>query len=103
MVDFLMCINEVNTSDSLQMRLKYTINKALMIYFPTLIPDQDLKLDIIFSKPRKIDIADPELIIADIQTLNILKTIKQYLFQKVFTISYPIKNSIYQRVIKHWK
>ena len=36
-----------------------------MIYFPTLIPDQDLKLDIIFSKPREIDIADPELIIAD--------------------------------------
>ena len=36
-----------------------------MIYFPTLIPDQDLKLDIILSKPREIDIADPELIIAD--------------------------------------
>ena len=53
------------TSDSLQMRLKYTINRALMIYFPTLIPDQDLKLDIIFPKPRGIDIADPELITAD--------------------------------------
>ena len=53
-----------NTSDSLQMRLKYTINKALMIFFPSLIPDQDLKLDIIFSKPKEIDIADPELIIA---------------------------------------
>ena len=35
-----------------------------MIFFPTLIPDQGLKLDIIFSKPREIDIADPELIIA---------------------------------------
>ena len=46
------------------MRLKYTISKALMIYIPTFIPDQDLKLDIIFSKPREIDIADPELIIA---------------------------------------
>ena len=34
-----------------------------MIYFPTLIPNQDLKLDI--SKPREIDIADPELILAD--------------------------------------
>ena len=36
-----------------------------MIFFPALIPDQDLKLDIIFSKLREIDIADPELIIAD--------------------------------------
>ena len=54
-----------NTSDSLQMRLKYMVNKTLMIYFSTLIPDQDLKLDIIFSKPREIDIDDPELIIAD--------------------------------------
>ena len=53
-----------NTSDSLQMRLKYTINKALMIFFPALIPDQDLKLDIIFSKPREIDIANPESTIA---------------------------------------
>ena len=30
-----------------------------------MIPDQDLKIDIIFSKPREIDIANPELIIAD--------------------------------------
>ena len=54
-----------NTSDFLKMRLKYIISNAMIIYFPTLIPGHNLKLDIIFSKPRETDIADPELIIAD--------------------------------------
>ena len=46
------------------MKLKYIRNEAVMIYFPILIPDQDLKLDIILSKPKGADITDPELIIA---------------------------------------
>ena len=56
-----------NTSDSLQMRLKYYINTALFRYFPTFNPDQDLKLVIIFPKPREMDLTDQELIIAVIR------------------------------------
>ena len=47
-----------------QMLLKYTINKAVYIYFPELVPELNLKEDIILTQPRKSDLADPLIVSA---------------------------------------
>ena len=47
-----------------QMQLKYTINKAVYIYFPELVPELDLNQDIILTKPRKSNLADPLIVSA---------------------------------------
>ena len=56
------CIDR--TDIDTQMKLKYTINKAVYIYFPELVPDLDLKHEIILAKPRTSTLADPILLSA---------------------------------------
>ena len=47
-----------------QMKLKCTINKAVYNYFPELVPDLDLKQEIILAKLRTSTLANPILLSA---------------------------------------
>ena len=66
----LLCLHEniascIDRTDmDTQMKLKYTINKAVYIYFPELVPDLDLKHEIILTKPRKSTLTNPMLLSA---------------------------------------
>ena len=47
------------------MILYFTINQAAYLYFPKLVPDLNLKLDVILEKPRKNNLAKVQLITAE--------------------------------------
>ena len=56
------CLSK-NASDSLQMKVKYTVNKAPMLIFKYASQSRCITRNV--SKPSKIDIACPELIISN--------------------------------------
>ena len=47
------------------MTLYFMINQAAYLYFPELVPDLNLKLDVILEKPRKNNLAKVQLITAE--------------------------------------
>ena len=55
---------EDKRNNNVKMTLYFTINQAAYLYFPELVPDLNLKLDVILEKPRKNNLAKVQLITA---------------------------------------
>ena len=56
---------EDKRNNNVKMTLYFTINPAAYLYFPELVPDLNLKLDVILEKPRKSTLAKVQLITAE--------------------------------------
>ena len=56
---------EDKRNNNVKMTLYFTINQAAYLYFPELVPDLNLKLDVILEKPRKNNLAKVQLITAE--------------------------------------
>ena len=48
---------EDKRNNNVKMTLYFTINLATYLYFPELVPDLNIKLDVILEKPRKSNVA----------------------------------------------
>ena len=49
----------------LKMNLYFTINQAAYLYFPEMVPDLNLKFDVILNKPRKSTLTNVQLLTAE--------------------------------------
>ena len=56
---------EDKRNNNVKMTLYFMINQAAYLYFPGLVPDLNLKLDVILEKPRKNNLAKVQLITAE--------------------------------------
>ena len=56
---------EDKRNNNVKMTLYFTINQAAYLYFPELVPDLNLKFDVILEKPRKKNLAKVQLITAE--------------------------------------
>ena len=48
-----------------KMKLYFTINQAAYLYFPEMVPDLNLKFDVILNKPRKSTLTNVQLLTAE--------------------------------------
>ena len=48
-----------------KMNLSFTINQAAYLYFPEMVPDLNLKFDVILNKPRKSTLTNAQLLTAE--------------------------------------
>ena len=56
---------EDKRNNNVKMTLYFMINQVAYLYFPELVPDLNLKLDVILEKPRKNNLAKVQLITAE--------------------------------------